>query len=45
MLTLLKILTFPIWFPIKMLWLASKIIAFIVLVGLIALIVFILFGH
>lgn len=34
MLTLLKILTFPIWFPIKVLWFVSKVLAFIFLLVL-----------
>jgi hypothetical protein len=41
--TLIKILTFPIWFPIKLLWLASKILAFIVLVLLVAGLLYIAF--
>ncbi len=27
--TLLKVLTFPIWFPVKLLWYISKVLAFI----------------
>ena len=38
MITLLKVLFFPIWFPIKVLWFASKVLAFIVLCAMIALV-------
>ncbi len=31
MITLIKILTFPVWFPLKILWLASKVLAFVFL--------------
>lgn len=40
MMTLLKVLFFPIWFPIKALWFASKVLAFVVLCATIALIVY-----
>ena len=41
MLTLLKILTFPIWFPIKVLWFVSKVLAFLFLVLVIAVLLYI----
>jgi hypothetical protein len=45
MLTLLKILTFPIWFPFKLLWFASKVLAFLfVMLVLAALIYFAIHG-
>ena len=40
MMTLLKILFFPIWFPVKVLWFASKLLAFMVLCTVIAVILF-----
>jgi hypothetical protein len=42
--TLLKILTFPIWFPIKVLWVISKVLAFIFLFCVLALLLY-LFLH
>lgn len=39
MMTMLKILFFPIWFPVKVLWLASKVLAFVVLCAVLALVV------
>lgn len=41
MLTLLKILTFPIWFPIRVLWFFSKIVAFIVLAAVLIFLILI----
>ena len=38
--TVLKILFFPIWFPVKVLWFASKVLAFIVLCTIVALVLF-----
>ena len=40
MLTLLKILTFPIWFPIRVLWFFSKVVAFIVLAADLAFLIY-----
>ena len=40
MMTLLKILFFPIWFPVKVLWFASKVLAFMMLCLVVALILF-----
>lgn len=40
MMTFLKILFFPVWFPLKVLWLASKVLAFVVLCAVIALVLF-----
>ena len=40
MMTLLKILTFPIWFPLKLLWFASKVAAFCFLLLVIAVAVY-----
>ena len=42
MLTLLKILTFPIWFPIKVLWAISKFVAFVFVVLCIAALLYVL---
>jgi hypothetical protein len=42
MLALLKILTFPIWFPIKILWAISKFVAFVFVVFFIAALLYIL---
>lgn len=39
MITFLKILFFPIWLPIKVLWFVSKLFAFVFLCALIALVV------
>ena len=36
MLTLLKIITFPVWFPIKVLWAVSKFFAFVFLLLILA---------
>lgn len=41
MLTLLKILTFPLWFPIKVLWFVSKLLAFVFMIFLIAALIYI----
>ncbi len=41
MLKLLKILTFPIWFPIKVLWFISKALAFIFLIVVLAALIFV----
>ena len=41
MLTLLKILTFPLWFPIKVLWFVSKVLAFIFMVLILAALIYI----
>jgi len=41
MLTLLKILTFPLWFPIKVLWFVSKALAFIFMVLILAALIYI----
>ncbi len=38
--TFLKILFFPIWFPLKVLWFFSKLLAFLVLCTIIALVLF-----
>ena len=40
MMTFLKILFFPIWFPVKVLWFFSKVLAFVVLCAVIALVLF-----
>ena len=37
---LLRIVTFPIWFPIKALWMLSKFVAFLFLVILIAAVLY-----
>jgi len=37
---LLRIVTFPIWFPIKALWTISKFFAFLFLVALIAAVLY-----
>jgi len=39
--TLLKILTMPIWLPLKILWFASKLLAFVFLVIILAVLVYI----
>lgn len=41
MLTLLKILTFPIWFPFKVLWVVSKLIAFVFLILIASVLIYI----
>lgn len=41
MMTLLKILTFPIWFPFKLLWLVSKLIAFVFLILVASVVIYI----
>jgi len=41
--TLLKILTFPIWFPVKVLWFISKVLAFVFIVALLAVIIYLVF--
>jgi hypothetical protein len=41
MLMLLKIITFPIWFPIKVLWFISKVFAFVFLVILISILIYV----
>ena len=41
MMTLLKVLTLPIWLPIKILWIASKVIAFCFLIFLLAILIYI----
>jgi hypothetical protein len=38
--TFLKILTLPIWLPFKILWVASKVVAFCFLVIVLALVIF-----
>jgi len=38
--TLLKILTLPIWLPFKILWFASKVLAFCILVIVLAVVVY-----
>jgi hypothetical protein len=40
MMTFLKILTFPIWFPLKVLWFMSKVVAFVVMVALVAFLIY-----
>ena len=42
--TFIKIITFPIWFPIKVLWTLSKILAFIFLLLLLSGVIY-LFVH
>jgi hypothetical protein len=39
--TLLKVLTLPIWLPIKILWTISKVLAFVIFVALLVLIVWV----
>jgi len=41
MMTLLKILTFPIWFPLKLLWFVSKVLAFLVVALVLAVLIYI----
>ena len=41
MLTIVKILTFPIWFPFKVLWFVSKVVAFLFLVLMAAALIYI----
>jgi len=41
MLTLLKIITFPIWFPIKVLWAISKFLAFVFLLLFLAAVIYV----
>ncbi len=43
MMTLLKIITMPIWLPFKILWFTSKLIAFVVLVIILAALVYYFF--
>ncbi|MBI4547689.1 MAG: hypothetical protein HY707_06910 [Ignavibacteriae bacterium] len=42
MLTLLKILTLPIWLPIKILWWISKLIAFVILIVILSMLIYII---
>lgn len=37
--TLLKLLTFPLWLPVKVLWFLAKLFAFIVIVVIIGLLI------
>ncbi|HYQ85984.1 MAG TPA: hypothetical protein VES59_01945 [Bacteroidota bacterium] len=39
--TLFKVLTLPIWLPLKILWIASKVIAFCFLILLLAILIYI----
>ena len=39
LLKLLKVLTFPIWFPLKVLWTLSKLIAFVFVLILLSLVI------
>jgi hypothetical protein len=41
MMTVLKILTFPIWFPFKLLWFVSKVLAFLFVVVVLAVLTYI----
>jgi hypothetical protein len=41
MITILKVLTLPIWLPFKILWFFSKIVAFIVMIVLAALLIYV----
>jgi len=41
MMTLLKILTFPIWLPFKLLWFASKVVAFCFLLAVLVAAVYV----
>jgi hypothetical protein len=39
MMTFLKIITLPVWLPFKILWFASKVVAFCFLVVVLALLI------
>lgn len=41
--TFIKIITFPIWFPLKVLWVASKVLALVILTVILCLGVYFLF--
>lgn len=43
MITLLKILTLPVWLPFKILWFVSKVIAFVFVILFLAAFVYIVF--
>ena len=41
MITILKVLTLPIWLPIKILWFFSKITAFFIFILILAILIYI----
>jgi hypothetical protein len=40
LLKILKIITFPLWFPLKVLWFISKVVAILVILATIILLIY-----